>query len=328
MRIPLPGRSRPGTAAPGPEPRRARRRALPLAAAAVALALTAAACGGDDEDTPTTAAPGAPASSGEYTMTKLADLPDSPTLDKIADRGKIIIGTKVDQPLFGLQNPTNGEYEGFDTEIARLLAIRIFGDESKIEFVESISKNREPYIQQGRVDAVVATYTINDTRKELVSFAGPYYIAGQDIMVKADNTSITSVDDLNGKNVCSVQGSTSEKNLAAKAPQAKPLLLDNYSACAEALGDGRVDAVTTDDIILLGLIDASDGDYKLVGKTFTTEPYGIGLPRDDTAFREFVNDTLEEAYTNGDWAKAFEKTVGVVEENTPTPPTVDRYALS
>jgi len=334
----MPGRSQPSPAAdtaPTPAPKRSltpaapragRRRALSLVAAAAALALTAAACGGGDDDASGGTGSATPsANSGGYATTKLAQLPDSPTLDKIVARGKIIVGTKVDQPLFAQQNPTSGEFEGFDTEIARILALRIFGDASKIEFVETVSKNREPFIQQGKVDTVVATYTINDARKKLVGFAGPYYIAGQDIMVKADNTSIKSVEDLNGKNVCSVQGSTSEKNLTAKAPSAKPLLLDGYGACAEALADGRVEAVTTDNVILLGLIDANDGAYKLVGKPFTSEPYGVGVPLADTAFRSFVNDTLEAAYANGDWKNAFEKTVGAVEKTAPTPPPVNRY---
>ncbi|MDT3440615.1 glutamate ABC transporter substrate-binding protein [Pseudofrankia sp. BMG5.37] len=291
---------------------------------AAALALTLAACGGGGGDSGP-AAVGAATPAGGYKLTQATDFPASPTLDKIRQRGEIIVGTKFDQPLFGLQNPTNDKIEGFDTEIARLLSIRIFGSPDKIQFLQTVSKNREPFIQQGKVDIVIATYTINDARKKLVDFAGPYYTAGQDIMVKSDNTAIRGVADLNGKKVCTVEGSTSEKNLREKAPTADVVLVDTYSSCAEQLIDGRVEAVTTDNVVLLGLISQHKDDLKLVGTTFTTEPYGIGLTKGDDAFRTFVNDTLEEAYQNGDWAKAFQSTVGKVAPTVPTTPTIDRY---
>ena len=146
-------------------------------------------------------------------------------------------------------------------------------------------------------------------------------------MVRADDDSIAGVEDLNGKKVCSVQGSTSIDNVREQAPQADlSITFDVYSLCAEALADGRVDAVSTDNVILLGLIDAADPDtFKLVGNPFTEEPYGIGVRKDDTEFRTFINDRLEEMYADGTWAQAFEDTVGVVEDETPEPPPVDRY---
>jgi glutamate transport system substrate-binding protein len=245
-------------------------------------------------------------------------------MKRIQDKGKLVVGTKFDQPLFGQKTP-GGDVEGFDTEIARQIAKAITGSEDDVEFVEAVSKNREPFIEQGKVDIVVATYTINDKRKEVVAFAGPYYIAGQDIMVKADDDSIGGVEDLAGKKVCSVEGSTSEQNVKEQAPEAEVLLFDTYSKCAQALGDGRVQAVSTDNVILLGLVDASKGAYKLVGKPFTEEPYGIGVKKDDTAFRTFINDELEKMYEDGRWAKAFADTVGKVEKTVPAPPAVDRY---
>jgi glutamate transport system substrate-binding protein len=300
---------------------------MALGALAIAAALALAACG-DDKGGPGGTTSAGSTTAGGYAMQKAASLPASPTLDAIKKRGKIIVGTKYDQPLFGQQNPTNNKLEGFDTEIARLVSIRIFGDPNKIEFVETVSKNREPFIQQGKVDMVAATYTINDKRKKVVDFAGPYYVAGQDIMVKSDNTAINSVTDLNGKKVCTVEGSTSEENIKTKAPRAQVTALDTYSACAEALGDGRVVAETTDNVILLGLISQNKGAYKLVGKPFTQEPYGLGMKKGDNGFRSFLNDTLEESYRNGDWAKAFTSTAGVVEKSTPQPPAVDRYTTT
>jgi glutamate transport system substrate-binding protein len=292
---------------------------------AAVIALTFAACGGGSDPGPGAAPAGTAKATSGYKMTQATAFPASATLDRIRQRGELIVGTKFDQPLFGLQNPTTGKVEGFDTEIARLLSIRIFGSPDKVKFVETVSKNREPFIQQGKVDVVVATYTINDARKKLVDFAGPYYVAGQDIMVKSDNTAIKGVADLNGKKVCTAEGSTSEKNLRAQAPTADVVLVDTYSACAEQLTDGRVDAVTTDNVVLLGLISQAKDDFKLVGTTFTSEPYGIGLPKGDDGFRAFLNDTLEEIFKNGDWAAAFTSTVGTVATATPATPTIDRY---
>jgi glutamate transport system substrate-binding protein len=191
--------------------------------------------------------------------------------------------------------------------------------------VEAVSKNREPFIQDGTVDIVVATYTINDTRKQVVDFAGPYFVAQQDLMVKADDDSISSVDDLDGKQVCTVKGSTSATNVTNKAPGADITLLDTYSQCAEGLGDGRYDAVTTDNTILAGLVQQSSGAYKLVKAPFSDEPYGIGLTKGDDAFRSFLNDVLDDIFDNGKWASAFESTLGQIGLDTPEPPKVDRY---
>ena len=296
----------------------------------VLFALVAGACADDDPAVDS-------GDSGDDATTTTAD--DGPpefdagtTMAKLQEKGKIVVGTKFDQPLFGLKNAVTNEIEGFDVEMAKIIASKIFGgepedmDSSKIEFVETVSRNREPFIQEGKVDFVVATYTINDTRKQVVDFAGPYYVAGQDIMVKADDTTIKSVTDLNGKKVCSVTGSTSIKNVQEKAPQADiSTSFDKYSLCAEALADGRVAAVTTDDIILLGLIKDNPGKFKLVKSTFTTEPYGIGLTKGDDDFRDFINDVIEEAYEDGSWKAAFDATVGTSGEKAPTPPKVDRY---
>jgi glutamate transport system substrate-binding protein len=289
----------------------------------VLLLVAAAACGDDDDDDTT-------AGTGDTTETTAAaaEFPAGSTMAKLKAKGTIVVGTKFDQPLFGLKNPTTGGIEGFDVEIAKLVAKRIDPD-LKVEFVETVSKNREPFIQEGKVDIVVATYTINDTRKQVVDFAGPYYVAGQDIMVKSDNTTIKGVEDLNGKKVCSVQGSTSIKNVQEKAPQADlSITFDTYSKCADALADGRVEAVTTDNIILLGLIKDRGTQYKLVGNTFTEEPYGIGLKKGDDDFRDFLNDVLEEIYKSGEWKEAFDKTVGTAGEKAPEPPAVDRYTTT
>jgi glutamate transport system substrate-binding protein len=196
----------------------------------------------------------------------------------------------------------------------------------KVVFSEAVSANREPFIQQGKVDFVVATYTINDKRKQVVDFAGPYYEAGQDIMVaKGNPEGIGGPDDLAGKKVCSVTGSTPAENIRTNYPKAELTEFDVYSKCAEALKNGQVQAVTTDNVILLGLISQDEESFELVGKPFTKEPYGIGVKKGDTEFRTFINDTLEKIEKDGRWKAAWDATAGKVATETPTPPAVDRY---
>ncbi|MEO7374742.1 MAG: glutamate ABC transporter substrate-binding protein [Terrimesophilobacter sp.] len=244
------------------------------------------------------------------------------TMATLHDAGAITIGTKFDQPLFGLKGPDNKPV-GFDVEIGKIIAGSLGIAPDKIKWVETVSANREPFIENGTVDIVVATYTINDKRKEVISFAGPYYIAGQDILVlKGNAEKIKGPEDLKGKNVCSVAGSTSEKNIQ---PYGVNLITtDTYSNCLEPLRSGKVIAVTTDNVILAGLAAQNEGDFEVVGNPFTKEPYGIGLKKDDTQFRNFINDQLEKSFKDGAWKKAWEATAGKVLK-TPEPPAVDRY---
>jgi glutamate transport system substrate-binding protein len=300
-----------------------------LLAPLLAFGLVAAACGGDDDDsasTTTAASGGATETSAEAEGPET--FPAGSSMARIQEAGTIKIGTKFDQPLFGERNPTNGEIEGFDAEIGRLIAAQIFGEGSddKIEFIETPSRVREQAIIDGQVDIVIATYTINDARKQQVDFAGPYYEAGQDILVKADDDSIKGVDDLNGKKVCTVQGSTSLTNVQTQAPQADvSITFDKYSLCVEALLDGRVQAVTTDNVILLGFVEEYPDEVKLVDNPFTEEPYGIGLKKGDTEFRNWINDQLELFDENGSYAEAWDATAGVTGQEAPSMPAVNRY---
>jgi glutamate transport system substrate-binding protein len=249
------------------------------------------------------------------------------TMAKLNEAGTITIGTKYDQPGFGLLNPTTKAPEGFDVEVGKLIAGKLGIPEDKIKWTETVSANREAFIQNGQVDMVIATYTINDKRKEVVDFAGPYYEAGQDIMVaKGNPEGIKGPEDLAGKNVCSVEGSTPAENIRTNYPQATLTLFDVYSKCADALTNGQVDAVTTDNVILTGLVAGNKEGFELVGNPFTKEPYGIGLAKGDTAFRNFINDTLEESFEDGSWAEAWDRTAGAISgTEAPQPPTVDRY---
>jgi glutamate transport system substrate-binding protein len=249
------------------------------------------------------------------------------TMADLNAAGKITVGTKFDQPGFGLLNPTTKKPEGFDVEMGKLIAAKLGIPEDGITWTETVSANREAFIQNGQVDIVVATYTINDARKQVVDFAGPYYEAGQDIMVaKGNPEKIGGPDDLAGKNVCSVEGSTPAQNIRDNYPQAQLTLFDVYSKCADALTNGQVDAVTTDNVILTGLVAGNPDGFELVGNPFTKEPYGIGLAKGDTEFRNFINDTLQESFDDGSWADAWDATAGAISgTKAPEPPTIDRY---
>ncbi|HWI05586.1 MAG TPA: glutamate ABC transporter substrate-binding protein [Acidimicrobiales bacterium] len=295
-----------------------------MAASLAAIALVATACGDSDDD---------PAVGGGQTNTTAEARPTFPagsTMANLQNKGKIVIGVKFDQPGLGQKNPVTNKVEGFDVEVAKQIALGIFGGsindiESKIEFRESITANREVFIENGTVDMVVATYTINDARKQRIDFAGPYYVAGQDIMVKANDNSIRGVNDLAGKKTCSVRNSTPAANIKRLVPTADLTEFDQYSDCVQALRDNRVTSVTTDNSILLGFVAASPTEFKIVGNKFTDEPYGIGVKKGDDAFRTFINDRLEAIYANGEWAKLFQATLGTLGIPTPTPPRVDRY---
>jgi glutamate transport system substrate-binding protein len=281
---------------------------LTISAMALAAALTMAGCAGADD-----------AAAPEVEQTEFEE---GTTMAALQEAGEITIGTKYDQPLFGLVD-ADGTPQGFDVEMGKLIAAKLGIPEDGINWRETVSANREPFIESGEVDLVIATYTINDARKEVISFAGPYYEAGQDLLVLEGNPeNIEGPDDLAGKAVCTVSGSTSEKNIAAYTTDI--IAAGGYADCLEPLRTGAVVAVTTDNVILAGLADQNAPEFEVVNNPFTEEPYGIGLAKDDTDFRNFINDVLEEAYEDGSWAEAWENTAGVVLD-TPEPPAVDRY---
>ncbi|NLT25266.1 MAG: glutamate ABC transporter substrate-binding protein [Microbacteriaceae bacterium] len=254
------------------------------------------------------------------------EFPEGSTMAALQADGKITIGTKFDQPLFGLAD-ASGLPSGFDVEIGKLIAAELGIPADSIEWRETVSQNREPFIQDGSVDIVIATYTINDTRKEVIDFAGPYYVAGQSFLVPAGNpqgvVGDPGPDDLADIAVCTVVGSTSEQNVRELNPR-EVITVDKYSDCLEPIRTGQADALTTDNVILAGLVDQNEGEFEVVEGTFTEEPYGIGLQKGDDEFRDFINDVLEQAYDDGSWASAWESTAGTVLP-TPEPPAVDRY---
>lgn len=277
-------------------------------------ALALAACG--------SSASGSDGAAPVASAAEVAALPAGSTMAKLAKAGTITIGTKFDQPLFGQVGPDRVPV-GFDVEIAKIIAHKLGIKNDKIKWTETVSANREQFIKSGQVDIAVATYTINDKRKEIVSFAGPYYVAGQSILTLKSNKDIKGPDDLAGKKVCTVSGSTPEANLIANYPKADVVPFGTYAECLEPLKNGQVDAVSTDNVILAGFA-ADNKDLEVRGKPFTQEPYGIGLAKDDTVFRGWINDVLEASVKDGTWATAWKDSVGAVLP-TPTPPAVDRY---
>ena len=246
------------------------------AAMAAVAALTLSACGGSDDSS---------AEGGE-------------------GGGEMIrVGIKFDQP--GLGYDEGGSYSGFDVDVAKYVANELGYAENQIEFVEAPSANRENLLSNNQVDMIFATYSITDTRKETVDFAGPYFVAGQDLLVSADSD-ITGPEDLDGRNLCSVTGSTSAQKIKDQYPGVELVEQPGYAECVTAMGGGQIDAVTTDDIILAGLAaqPVNAGKYKVVGNTFSEENYGVGLPKGSDRCED-INAAITKMIDDGAWEEAI-----------------------
>lgn len=291
-----------------------------LAAGLLVGSLALAGCGREG-------GPGADQPSIEHPVAPNVVVEGSPTFDRMKQRGKVVVGVKEDQPQLGFRDPVTNEYSGFDVEIARMVAAQLgFDPKAQIEYKPIPSTSREQAISNGEVDYYVGTYTINDKRKQQVGFAGPYFLAGQDLLVRKDNTDITGPETLKGKKVCSATGSTpiqKVKEQQLTEPQ-NIVEFQRYSECVQQLLDGQIDAVTTDDAILKGYAAEDPEKLKVVGKTFSEEPYGIGLARDDAALRGKINDILEQAAGGGEWKRIYDATLGKSGSTAEAPP-VDRY---
>ncbi|MFH8348377.1 glutamate ABC transporter substrate-binding protein [Streptomyces sp. NPDC018045] len=283
------------------------RKTAAAGAVALALAVTATACGGES-GTAGDKASGGEVFSGTYPVNAKADV-NSPAWKKAKKAGKITIGAKADQPYLGFQD-TTGKRSGFDIEIAKMIAADLGFSEKQIEFKTIDSNVRETAISKGQVDYYVGTYTINDERKKQIDFAGPYYTAGADLLVRRDDKSITGPDSLKGKKVCSIVGSTPLQEIKKPKYGAQTTELAKYSLCVKQLLDGQVDAVTTDDAILKGYAAERKTKLRVVGQKFTKEPYGVGLMKGDKALRDAITDALEKHIKNGDYKKAYEGTLG------------------
>jgi glutamate transport system substrate-binding protein len=272
-----------------------------LAMALAVAALAVAGCGDDDDDENG----GGGGGGGGDQAAEVEQFPANTTMGKIQERGEITIGVKFDVPPFGFENPQSGEVEGFDVDMGRIIAEEL-GVEP--EFVEAISDNRIPFLERGTVDLILSTMTINQERDMEIDFSEPYYIARGRILVPGDSD-IQGVDDLAGNSVCTALGSTYEETLREQAPDAELRLVDLYSECLELLQNGAVDAISTDDVILTGMI-IQDDTLKMVGDELTTEPYGAGIKDGDREFQQFVSETLEAAQEDGRWDEIYQRWVG------------------
>jgi glutamate transport system substrate-binding protein len=277
-------------------------------------ALAIGGCGGDEEEAEPTPAAQEEAAPEFEAGTRMAEL---------AEAGRIKIGVKKDQPGIGFQEPGADEPTGLDIEIAKIVAGKLGIEPANIEWVETVSKNREPFLQKGTVDLVLASYSITDERKEIVGQAGPYYVTGQQLLVREeDKEAITGPDDLQGKKTCSVTGSTSIKTVEEEYG-ADPAPFATYSECVQQLTNGQVDAVTTDGAILLGYAAQQPDELEVVGEAFSEERYGIGYGKEHTEMCDFLRTTLQESYEDGSWEEAFNSTLGESGVEAPQPPELD-----
>ncbi|MDD7814063.1 glutamate ABC transporter substrate-binding protein [Mycolicibacter sinensis] len=240
------------------------------------------------------------------------------------DSGKITIGVKFDQPGLSVKKP-DGTLGGFDVDVARYVAGRLGYPPQRIAWLEAPSGQREMLLRNGQVDYVVATYSITDSRRQKVDFAGPYLLAGQSLLVRADNTDITGTASLQRhKKLCSVSGSTPAQRIKDRYPGVQLQRYDTYSACVEALRNNAIDAVTTDDVILAGYAAQSPGAFKLVGGRFSEEKYGIGVGKGNDVLRQRINDALEQMERDGSWRAAFVDNFGAAGFAVPDPPPIER----
>jgi putative glutamine transport system substrate-binding protein len=230
-------------------------------------------------------------------------------LEEIKKRGKLIAGVKYDTKLFGLKDPITGKVEGFDVDIAKALAKKIFGDESKIELKEVTSQTRMPMLNNGDIDMIIATMTINEQRKKEVDFTNVYFNAGQSLLVKKGSPIQSIADVKKGTKVLGAKGSTSVKNIQAKVPESTVLEFANYQDAFQALKAGQGDVLTTDNAILYGMMK-QDPNFVVVGDNFTDEPYGIAIKKGETEFVKYVNGFLTEIKADGSYDKTYEQWIG------------------
>ncbi len=277
------------------------------------LALSLAACGNAGDDSSST-------TKVDVAENAADNFDDGTAMKDFADAGKITIGVKYDQPGIGFKGATDDMPKGFDPEIGKILAASLGIAPEDITWKETISDNREPFLQEGEVDLVIASYSITDERRQVVGQAGPYYQTGQQLLVASDSD-IATLDDVKGKEVCSVTGSTSLDNI--KAEGAKPRGFDTYSECVDQVLSGTVDAMTTDGAILLGYAAENPDALKVVVDPFSEERYGVGYSLDKPEMCQWIVDTLKTAEDDGDWATGFEATLGQSGVDTPEPPAMD-----
>ncbi|MGN9913136.1 glutamate ABC transporter substrate-binding protein [Phytohabitans sp. LJ34] len=316
----------------------------PFAAAVAALAaLVLAGCGGSDSPPPgpdpaqparpvgvqdpavlptTSAAPtGSCDPRASYrpagTLPAPGRMPSGSTMARIQQSGRLVVGVDQNNFRFGYRDPKTGNLVGFEIDLARELSRAIFGSPDKVLFRAITTADRIPAINEGRVDIVIRSMTMNCDRWEQITFSTEYFSAGQAIMVARDSP-IKGIKDLAGKKVCAATGSTSIRNIAAKAPEAKPVSASDALDCLVLLQQLQVDAVSTDDAILAGFAEQDKGT-KILPERFTEEPYGMAMKKESVDLARFVNGVLERIRSDGTWTRLYDRWLSSLGA-TPQPP--------
>ena len=281
--------------------------AIAVATLFASLALTA--CSDDEEAEDSAEAPDV----------AVEEFPADTTMGAIQEAGEMNIGVKFDVPPFGFNNPQSGEVEGFDVDLGRYIAARL-GVEPV--FREANSDNRIPLLVDGTIDLILSTMTITEERDLEIDFSEPYYVANGDVLVPS-GSDIQALDDLNGNRVCTALGSTYQETIKEEAPDADLRLVDLYSQCLELIQTDAVDAVSTDNVILTGMV-IQDETLELLGLNYTEEPYGAGIPDGDTEFKEFVDESVQQYIDDGTWEASYEEWVGqyIPEDQQQGPPDI------
>jgi glutamate transport system substrate-binding protein len=272
-----------------------------------ALTVGVSACGGDDDD------------EAEEPAVEAEEFPAGTTMAELQEAGEIRIGVKFDVPPFGFENPQTGEVEGFDVDLGTYIAERLGVEPT---FREATTDNRIPLLVDGTIDLILSTMTITEERDLEIDFSEPYYVANGDVLVPEDSD-IQSIEDLNGRRVCTALGSTYQETIKKEAPDADLRLVDLYSECFDQIQTGAVDAVSTDNVILTGMV-SQDPSLELLGLDYTTEPYGAGITEGDTEFKQFVDETIQQFIDDGSWQETYDEWVGqhIPEEQQQEPPTI------
>jgi polar amino acid transport system substrate-binding protein len=296
---------------------------LRAAAVAGAAVLLATACGYSPTPVPTpepsaavTSAPTPPPAPTCDNATQSYDplspmpapgaMPEGSTMAEIQDRGRLIVGGSADSFLLASRNPQTGVIEGFDVDMAKAVAEAIFGDPDAVQLKVITAADRIPVLESGEVDIVVRNMTMTCARWEQIGFSAEYYRSGQKILVR-QGSEITGLDTLAGQRVCAPNGTSSMDNLIRLAPDAEPVGASNHTGCLVLFQRGEVDAITGDDTVLAGLAAQDPYAVVLEGDAFTEEPYGIGVPADDTELAAFVNGVLEQMREDGRWQSAYDR---------------------
>ncbi|MDT5129133.1 MAG: polar amino acid transport system substrate-binding protein [Mycobacterium sp.] len=295
--------------------------------ALIALVLAAAGCESSASPAPVTVSPVAVLPSGTQDVTTAPDavntdcgdpeaslrpgplpspnaMPPGSTMAAIAERGRLVVGVDQNTYFFGFRNPSSGQLEGFDIDLAREIARRIFGDPNRIDPRVVDASQRESALQSGLVDLVVRTYTITCARKESVDFSTVYYTAHQRILAMK-GSGIDSPAALSGKRVCAVSGTTSLSRLFALNPRPTLFGVSTWTDCLLLLQQGQVDAISTDDVVLEGLAK-QDPNVDVVGPDMSVEPYGVGVKKENSDLVRFVNAVLEQIRDDGTWERLYD----------------------